>query len=67
VTKYIARRLVERERALAADGSAPRAGLAYDTGFRGRSRWRAVRVFLLGLVIGFMALFAIIWQLATRI
>jgi hypothetical protein len=66
VTKYVARRLVERERALASDEQRPLGGIAYDTGFRWRRRWRVLRVFLIGLVAGFAALFAVLFVLATR-
>jgi hypothetical protein len=66
VTKYVARRLVERERALASDELRPRGALAYDTGFRWRRRWQVLRVFLVGLAAGFAALFAVLFVLATR-
>jgi len=66
VTKYVARRLVERERALASDERHPRGGIEYDTGFRWRRRWRVLRVFLLGLAAGFAVLFAILFVLAAR-
>jgi len=64
VTHYVAHRLIERERALAADTSS--ASLADDTvvGARG---WRTVQVFLLGLIVGSCAVFAILWAAATRV
>jgi len=55
VTKYAARRIIERERALASDEHA-----------LGR-RWQAIRIFVLGLVVGFAAFFAAVWLIATRI
>ena len=64
VTHYVAHRLIERERALAADTSS--ASLADDTvvGARG---WRTVQVFLLGLIVGSCAVFAILWAAATQV
>jgi len=64
ITKYVARRLIERERALASDAQRPRGGLEYDAGFRRRRRWQAVCVFLVGLVVGFAALFAALFTFA---
>src|SRR5215470_1033061 len=59
VTKYLAQRIIERERALA-DGTLPvlrdpkrEAGLE-----RRRRRWRAIRAFLFGLLVGFATLIA---------
>jgi len=56
VTKYVARRLIERERALAADA---------DTGVTaaaGRAEpWPRPAVFLLGAACGVLILFAIAW------
>jgi hypothetical protein len=57
VTRYLARRLVERERALEADADfAARAE-------RGRTgtRWRTFGAFLLGVVFTIAALFALVW------
>jgi hypothetical protein len=60
VTNYVARRLVERERALADDASsnAVVARRAAELDRRSR-RWRSVRAFLLGLIIGVGALFVL--------
>ena len=60
VTRYVARRMVERERALADDvpfgqGSALKM-VEYE---QRRSRIRAVRTFFYGLVVGFVVLFAL--------
>jgi hypothetical protein len=62
VTRYVARRLVEREGALAGDSTAltPQGERDARALRRGR-RWRALRTFLLGLVIGTAALFAAAW------
>ena len=59
-THYVAHRMIERDQALAADtgsvvGIAPR-----------RSGWRAVGIFLLGLVVGSCAVFAVLWAAASR-
>jgi hypothetical protein len=57
VTKYVAQRMIERERALA-DGSFPlipgaRSEVRF---FDRRRRWRAIRAFLFGVLAGFAAL-----------
>jgi len=59
VTKYLAQRLIERERALA-DVSPPyirdlRQEARFD---RRRRRWRAIKAFLFGLLVGFATLIA---------
>jgi hypothetical protein len=53
VTKYLARRIIERERALASDEGA--LDPARDVRFRRRMRWRAVRAFFYGLLLGIAA------------
>jgi hypothetical protein len=60
VTRYVARRLVERERALADDvasGQVVADKIAQLE--RSRRRWRAVFTFVLGLIVGVGALFAL--------
>ena len=59
VTRYLAQRLIERERALA-DGTMPmlRDLRREPTFARRRRRWRAVRAFLFGLLAGFATLIA---------
>jgi len=58
VTRYVARRLVERERALADDPA--KNGARGDANFeRRRRRWRALRAFVFGLIVGIAALFAL--------
>jgi len=59
VTKYVAQRMVERERALA-DGSFPliRNARRELRRQRWRARWRSLPAFLLGLGVGFAALIA---------
>jgi CRP-like cAMP-binding protein len=55
ITRYVARRLVERERALTDDAGSPVAQKVLSTSRR-RSRWRAIRAFVLGLIVGVGAL-----------
>ena len=68
VTQYVARRMVERERALAAD-SPPIAQTTWRDGRAERRRWRwnAAKAFVFGLMTGFIVLFAIAWLLAPRL
>jgi hypothetical protein len=59
VTRYVARRLVERERALADDWRS----ITFHEPWRAKSErrrrtWRAVKAFLFGLVVGVAALIA---------
>ena len=55
VTRYVARRLVERERALASDAEQPVAQGVLRAGRR-RGRIQSLRMFLLGLILGAAAL-----------
>jgi hypothetical protein len=60
VTRYVARRLVERERALADDNwTGPVAADRIARSERARRRWRGVFTFVLGLILGAAALFAL--------
>src|SRR3954463_4864949 len=68
VTHYVAARIIERERALAEDESPLHARL--HRGVYGRPRrggWRMVRAFLFGLIAGCIALFAVLWIVASRL
>ena len=60
VTRYVARRLVERERALADDAAMGQASaqkiLQQE---RRHRRWRALRSFVFGVIVGVAALFAL--------
>ena len=57
VTKYLAQRLIERERALADTGTPIISDLGREAKFeRKRRRRRALRAFLFGLFVGFAAL-----------
>jgi hypothetical protein len=56
VTRYLAQRLIERERALAENGTP----LSDESrGLSGHPRWRAVRAFVFGLLVGIGALVAL--------
>lgn len=58
ITRYVARRLVERERALADDaGGSVAQGVLRSA--RRRRRWQAIRAFVYGLIVGVGALFAL--------
>jgi len=68
ITHYVAARMVERTRALADDSAARAVELRHDVRFiQRRGRWRLVRAFLIGLIIGCLALFAALWIVASRI
>src|SRR5579872_5264438 len=59
VTTYVARRLVERQRALDEDpGFIRRVALSVAERERRRRRWRAIAAFLFGFALGVAALFA---------
>ena len=60
VTRYVARRLIERERALTDDAESDQI-LAKRVAQleRRRRRWRGLRVFVLGVLVGVAALFAL--------
>lgn len=58
VTRYVARRLVERERALADDAGSDVAQNVLRT-TRRRRRWASIRAFIYGLIVGIGALFAL--------
>jgi len=67
ITRYVAGRLIERERALA-DHSIPLPGKAQRglKDLRPHRRWRLVRMFIFGLIVGCMALFVTLWIVAWR-
>ena len=67
ITHYIASRLIERERALS-DRSIPFAGKANASlrRLRYHRRWRLIRAFILGLILGCLALFAVLWIVAWQ-
>jgi len=55
VTKYVARRIIERERALAADDRPLLQDPVRDVRWRRKMRWRAFRAFVFGLILGVAA------------
>jgi hypothetical protein len=68
VTRYVANRLVERERAIS-DKLAPMPGETYEDlkAIRTRRRWSLLRMFILGLIIGSFALFCALWLAARKL
>jgi hypothetical protein len=62
ITRYVANRLVERERALSDDG----APMVQDVPTARRQRGRLVRAFIFGLILGCVCLFAALWMVAAR-
>jgi hypothetical protein len=68
VTHYVAARIIERERALAEDENPLHARLHRGVyGRRPRRGWRMFRAFLFGLIAGCVALFAVLWVVASRL
>lgn len=68
VTHYVANRLVERSRALAEDSAVQAVELRQDTRAALRTRrWRMARVFVLGLIMGVVTLFAALWIVASQV
>jgi hypothetical protein len=60
VTKYVAQRLVERERALAESGTSMIGDVRREARLaRRRRRWRAFRAFVFGIFAGFATLIAL--------
>lgn len=68
VTHYVASRLVERERALAEGSEFSRGDWRHDMRIvYGKRRWRMLRAFAFGLLMGCAALFAALWIVAARL
>jgi hypothetical protein len=68
VTRYVANRMVERARALAEVSITEGIEVQQDRRFVLRHRrWRLLRAFLFGLLIGCASLFAALWIVASRI
>jgi hypothetical protein len=67
VTKYVARRIIERERALSDDERMLMQDATRDARFRRRGRWRSFRAFVYGLVIGIAAVIGTLVFLAHRL
>jgi len=67
VTKYVARRLVERERLLAGDSALIAHDELASAAWRRRRRWRVLGAFVFGLIAGAAGLFAIAWFMARHL
>ena len=59
VTSYVARRLVERERALADDAASGQIAAQKMQHVERSRRWRAMRTFVYGVILGVAALFVL--------
>jgi hypothetical protein len=67
ITKYVARRILDREQALAADERSPLLEPVREARLRHQRRWRTFRAFVLGLFAGIAAVIATAWLLAGQI
>jgi hypothetical protein len=67
VTHYVASRLVERERALAEPGVTPEEAKHEVRIIWRRRRWRMLRAFVFGLIMGCVALFGALWMAASQL
>ena len=68
ITHYVASRIIDRERALAEDPNrlSEKSRRAVRI-VRRRQRWRLLRAFALGLIIGCVAIFAALWIVASSL
>jgi hypothetical protein len=66
VTRYVARRMIERERALAADERPLTQDGVRDKRSRRRLRWRAFRAFVYGLLLGIAAVIGTLALMIAR-
>jgi hypothetical protein len=67
VTKYVARRIIERERAFAADDRPLLLDPVRDARSRRRARWRAFRAFMFGLLLGIAAVVGTIMLIVMQL
>lgn len=67
VTKYVARRLVERERLLEGDSALIANDALTAAARRRRRRWRVLLAFMFGLMAGATTLFTIAWFVARQL
>jgi hypothetical protein len=67
VTKYVARRIIEWERALVADERPVLPDPVRDALYRRRFRWRAVRAFLFGILLGIAAVIGTLYLLVQKL
>jgi hypothetical protein len=61
ITQYVARRLVERERALSGDAAPTKREAKALPAVRHRPRWPGIALFVLGMLVGAAALLAVAW------
>jgi hypothetical protein len=66
VTKYVARRIIERERALAADDRSLQQAPVRDARWRRKTRWRAFRAFVYGIILGVAAVIGTLALLISK-
>jgi hypothetical protein len=66
VTKYVARRLIERERVLEGETAIIAQDELSAGERRRRRRWRVLGAFVFGLAVGVAALFAVAWFVGRR-
>jgi hypothetical protein len=67
VTRYVARRLIERERVLEGDAAVVAQDEMWTAARRRRRRWRVLWAFVFGLAVGVAVLFAVAWFVGRRI
>jgi len=67
VTKYVARRLVERERLLEGDSALIAQDALLVAAQRRRRRWRVFLAFVIGLIAGSATLLTVAWFVAGRL
>jgi hypothetical protein len=67
VTKYVARRLVERERLLEGDSALITQDVLLVAAQRRRKRWRVLLAFVIGLIAGAATLLTVAWFVARHL
>jgi hypothetical protein len=67
VTTYVARRIIERDRALATDGMLASDDRSKRIGFGRGDVWRAAGFLALGIAVGVVAVLAAAWIAASRL
>ena len=67
ITRYVARRLVERERMLEGDSALIAHDELADAARRRRRRWRLALAFVVGLAVGAAGLLAVAWLVGRQL